>query len=296
MNIDSRKLKFRSFFIFSGFVLYLLLLYINFNIPIFKQLFANAFYEPVNVQTNSETQQGNFGCIAISCNIPLNNVYIKNASPCNNTPMKSSPYFYTVDNNKYNLVRHSYIAARLCNMPAEAYYFPLYPEWAVASKDIPEKYWIWLLRTSQSILFVVIVFLISYTRVFKNNENIREIIKEDSRAYLLLSGIILVPICTALFHIFSIGEFLRHYELQTNRAYRDIVRPSMFMAMLMIILTPSYILLFKYCAKLSKIKKIVIPAIFCLFIWYCTKLFSIGLIIAMRLILIVFLQTISRLF
>ncbi len=295
MKIDFRKLKFRSFFVFSGFVLYLLLIYINFNIPIFKQLFANAFYVPTEVEMQT-THNGSFNCIAINCST-VPSVFNRNATPCNEHSSKSSRYVYNVNDREYNLFRHSYIAARInCIIPNRAYYFPLYPAWSVSNKDIPKKYWNGFLITSQIILFVLIIFLISYARVFKNKENIREIIKEDSRVYLLLSGIILVPICMALYHIFSIGELLRHYELQTNRAYRDVVKPSMFIAMLMIMLTPSFILLFKYCSKLSKIKKVVIPAISCLAIWYCTKLFNLGLIIAMRLIIPVFLQTISRLF
>ncbi|MGM0423035.1 MAG: hypothetical protein ACQEQL_08075 [Pseudomonadota bacterium] len=114
---------------------------INYNLPVYKQIFAAAFYQQVEAK---EIRSG-FVCttghpLPLSLSLPLNLFDLRNGT------VSSNLFEYEVDGQSYQSRGYSYIRNALtgCNDPkiTTAYYFPPYPQWAVMDNSFPEgMYW-----------------------------------------------------------------------------------------------------------------------------------------------------------
>jgi len=154
-----KSIRFELLISTSFIMLFCLVVYVNFNLPVFNQIIANRFYTPIETDYTGSSR-GKFSCIAASC-VASRSVFRKNNVPCyGNSPLNG--YTYSISQKTYLVARHSYINSGVCNAYAETvYYFPIFPSWSVIDNSMPsEKYWTNFISSTKFIVGIFIFYML----------------------------------------------------------------------------------------------------------------------------------------
>lgn len=217
-EIDRLRVNtFRFFVIFSFITAYFSLLYINYNLPIFKQIFAHHYFESVTV---SYKKQNDIDCMAVSCKYG-SSIYAPNKMLCSGHTRKTG-YSYNMSGMSYDVLAMSYInPANGCpsDQLAQAYYYSAIPSWSVLDNRLPGGDYknsfehTTYAMMSLAILFVVITILSTIIN-YRNSQSVGiiQIWKFDYKVKAFLHAILLPYVLTAVYVLLVNEGFLSSFN------------------------------------------------------------------------------------
>ncbi len=209
--------SFIFFIAFSLIAVFFVLLYLNFNRPVFGQVFARQFYEPINIHHEKPESASVFSAcsLSVSCQAGIH-LYSENIDVmglCNIGQQDTSEYKYIVDGKTYAVRRYTFFDGLHCDeKPSSAYYFPLMPSWSLISTEPPPPlHWDRFLHSTYGIVALLSAYVLYGIKLFFFSKAAAVAIKQDiedhQKQYALLAGFILPFIITLAFlHIHALSH------------------------------------------------------------------------------------------
>lgn len=246
VEYEHSAVKYRksAYFIYCCFTVYFLLFYVNYNLPIFYQIFAHFAYTSVTVD-RTEGQSYPKCELDRICFFRENSYgwpYHRNDAYCGQDYPEQT---YTVNDKYYILKRSTYVYDEPCVFGEKAYYFSLFPNWSVADNRLPsESFWSYFVLQSKAIFVWLIIFSSYSLFVFRTNLVSRAAsqIKLEFQGQPQLNSIVLslfVPIFFVL-AIHIAANVLDFESVEALEAYRN---GLMFMVCICCFMTTSRMLL-----------------------------------------------------
>lgn len=265
--------------------IYASLLYLNYNLPVFKQIFAHYFYTET---TDFELVKSGFSCMTVNAGRNMS-LYERNEYVQLNGSRSGKSYDYKVGGNTYRVNINSYVSKPIgCgSVPLKVYYYDKNPSWSVLNNSFPTGiYWKNLLKSSIAILSVLLIttaiFLVdALKKTEKKRLTFREAYSENRRIYILAIAVLLPFLMSPLFTLIPVFEFVSDIGRSLRRAYGSTGKTAFeFAAMLTLLYLPSVILLSSY--PMTLLKKVFSIILFVPVHWVCSRIFEIALLLILR--------------
>lgn len=124
---DRQTKNVRLFVAMTFTVIYFLLLYLNYNLPVFKQISAHYFYVPVTLETKVDAPKSQIYVHPPA--MMLSTIYDRNKTIFGKIT-DLEPYKYQVNEETYNVSHSSYVITSLCDpKSSEVYGAPIFLYW-----------------------------------------------------------------------------------------------------------------------------------------------------------------------
>ena len=260
---------------------YTSLLYLNYNLPVFKQIFAHYFFEETK---NFEAKPGNWGCMTVNA-ARTHSIYDRNEHLQLNGSRSSKFYTFTLNDKTYKTKTRSYLQENFgCNQIADkVFYFSEYPEWSIIDNSFPDgRYWHNFLISSitlLSILLVTVVFLIYIHLSYDKNKKIaiKETFLSPSKTHIIVLSLFIPLIIEVISAIFQLSEPVHSVANHINMTYSSTVKNAFLICCYTLtIYLPSVFLLSKY--PLSALKRIILICLFIPFHFMLKSLLFLGVL------------------
>jgi hypothetical protein len=237
------------------------LLYVNYNLPIFKQIFANQFYVSVEASSvDAPKIRNGFSCLSVNV-ARTPSIFDQNKAYLLGGMIGSNKYSYEIANRLYESEGYSYLKNHMaCNQIISAIsYFPIFPNWSVINNDFPSgTHWKNFLNSTKCLLIYLllyVIYLIGIKYIKFKKTSVSET-QNNIDKNLLIIAFFLPFIILTIFMITQVHEVLENYIRASKNlnviGFRYFLETVLGFSFYMLILFPSIFIFFKISKKYNR--------------------------------------------